>query len=462
MNENSKLLGEEKIPKLLTRLAVPATIGMIFNALYNLVDTIVLGRGVGHLAIGGLAISFPIQMIIMAFAMMIGIGAASAISRSLGAGNVEKADHIAGNAFLTIVILSTIMMAFGLTFLTPILKLFGATPELLPYAQEYMSVIFIGSIVFSSAVAGNNLIRSEGNAKAAMISMIIGTGMNIILDPLFVFYFNMGIRGAAIATIIAQFLSFIYVAHYFLSDRSTLKILPHHLIPDLEIIKEIMTVGFPSFMRQVAGSFLAIVINNSLSYYGGNIAISVYGIVNRVMMFILMPMFGTVQGFQPIAGFNYGAKKFDRVNEVIKSAIKRLVIYSTIGFLVIQLFPEAIISVFTQEAEVIELGTEVIRIIMLMIPIVGIQIISASLFQSLGKAKPALILSMLRQTLLLIPLVLILPRIFDFGLFGIWLAFPISDGISTILSVMLLLKEMKKMNDDHNAIDDSSLVNEAS
>jgi len=437
------MLGNEKISKLLFNLSLPATIGMIVNALYNLVDTIFVGRGVDPLAIGGLTIAFPIQMIIMAFAQMIGIGAASAISRSLGANDIEKADSIAGNAFLSIVVLSSITVMFGLIFIDPLLKLFGATETLLPYAKDYLSIIFLGSIFFSFAVASNNLIRAEGNAKVAMMTMIIGTGLNIILDPIFIFALKMGVKGAALATILSQFISFIYVLKYLYSGNSSLKVKPHHLKPDKLILREIFAVGSSAFARQVAGSFLAIIINNSLKVYGGDSAITIYGIVNRLIMFLFMPLFGVIQGMQPIAGFNYGANKIDRVKEVVKLSIITTTVLATFGTLIAELFPGFIMRMFGIEGALLADGIVALRIIVAMIPIIGLQVVGATLFQSIGKAIPSLVLSLSRQVLFFIPLVLILPRFF--GVLGIWMTFPAADLLATIVTSILVKKEMNKM-----------------
>lgn len=446
MKKLATRLGEERISKLLINLSVPATIGMMVNALYNLVDTIFVGRGVGALAIGGLTIAFPIQMVIMAFAQMIGIGAASAISRSLGAKDIEKADYVAGNSFLLIVILSSIITAIGLIFTEPMLRLFGSTDTILPYAKDYITIILWGSIFFSFAMSSNNLIRAEGNAKVAMATMLIGAILNIILDPIFIFVFKMGVKGAALATVISKFVSFIYVLTYLYSGKSSLKVKLHHLKPKMHIIIEILTVGFASFARHVTGSVVAIVVNNSLRFFGGDMALIIVGILHRVTMFVFMPLFGVVQGMQPIVGFNYGAKKLDRVKETLKLSLITTTVIATFGWLLVQLFPFAIISVFTRDAEIIEKGSTIMRIVISVIPVIGIQIVGAALFQSLGKAVPSLILALLRQVLLFIPLVIILPRVFSLGLLGIWIAYPAADILSVALTVIFLRSELKKMS----------------
>ncbi len=446
MKKLATRLGEERISKLLINLSVPATISMMVNALYNLVDTIFVGRGVGALAIGGLTIAFPIQMVIMAFAQMIGIGAASAISRSLGAKDIEKADYVAGNSFLLIVILSSIITAIGLIFTEPMLRLFGSTDTILPYAKDYITIILWGSIFFSFAMSSNNLIRAEGNAKVAMATMLIGAILNIILDPIFIFVFKMGVKGAALATVISKFVSFIYVLTYLYSGKSSLKVKLHHLKPKMHIIIKILMVGFASFARHVTGSVVAIVVNNSLRFFGGDMALIIVGILHRVTMFVFMPLFGVVQGMQPIVGFNYGAKKLDRVKEALKLSLITTTVIATFGWLLVQLFPFAIISVFTRDAEIIEKGSTIMRIVISVIPVIGIQIVGAALFQSLGKAVPSLILALLRQVLLFIPLVIILPRVFSLGLLGIWIAYPVADILSVILAALFLKSELKKMN----------------
>jgi len=445
MNQISARLGEEKINKLLVNLSLPATIAMMVNALYNLVDTIFVGRGVGALAIGGLTIAFPIQMVIMAFAQMIGIGAASAISRSLGAKNIARANYVAGNSFLCVIILSSIIAAIGLTFTEPMLRFFGSTETILQYAKDYITIILWGSIFFSFAMSSNNLIRAEGNAKVAMTSMLIGAILNMFLDPIFIFIFKMGIKGAALATIISQFISFTYILKYLFSGKSSLKIKLHHLKPKTHIIIEIFTVGFATFTRQVTQSIVAIIVNNSLRIFGGDIALIIAGILHRITMFLFMPLFGIIQGMQPIVGFNYGAKKFDRVREALKLSLLAATTIATLGWLMAELFPFLILSIFTGNKEVIEIGTPVIRIVISMVPVIGIQIVGAALFQSLGKAIPSLILSLLRQVLLFIPLIIILPRVLGLGLLGIWVAYPVADFMSAILTTLFLRNELKKM-----------------
>lgn len=454
MDKRTYMLENEKISKLLLKLSLPATIGMIVNALYNIVDTIFIGRGVGKLGIAGLTISFPIQMIMMAFSLMIGIGAASAVSRSLGAKNKERADYVAGNAIFVISIISVLIVLFGYIFMKPLLLIFGATENILPYSIEYMRIIYIGSLYFPLVMTANNLARAEGNAKVSMFSMIIGTGLNIVLDPIFIFGFKMGISGAALATIISQFVSFVYLLRYFLSGKSSIDIKLKYFKPKFDIIFEIISVGFPSFARNIVGSIVAIIINNSIKAYSPtiNVAdtyIAILGIVNRVIMFLFMPLFGVIQGMQPIVGYNYGAKKYDRVIETVKISIYATFILSSFGFILGELFPKQIINLFDNDSALIENGSSVLRIIISMVPIIGIQIVGGALYQALGKAIPSLIVSLLRQVFLFIPFVIILPMILSNKLLGVWLSYPLSDLICTIITGILLKRELKKLKLDN-------------
>ena len=443
MNPKSARLGEQSIGKLLMDLSLPATIGMMVNGLYNVIDAVFIGKGVGTLAIGGLAIAFPVQMLIMGFAQMVGIGAASAVSRNLGAGEIEKADKVAGNAYTSIFSLSLLFMIFGLVFVEELLYIFGATDSILPYAKDYIVVILLGSTFFSFAVMSNNLIRSEGNAKVAMTTMLVGAGLNILLDPIFIFVFKLGIRGAALATIISQFFSFLFVIYYMYSGKSSLKVKPHHLKPDFAIIKDIFSVGFSALARSSTTSIFSIVVNNSLRIFGGDIAITIFGIVNRVIAFLFMPVIGIGHGMQPIAGFNYGAKKIDRVKKVLKLSLMVSTAIAVFGWILGETIPHIIIRAFTDDESLIKDGTTVFRIVIAMIPLLGLQFVGATLFQAIGKAVPALILSSLRQFILLTPLILILPRLFGLGLQGIWLAFPIADVLASIITALLLKREMK-------------------
>ena len=460
MDKRSKMLGEEPVNKLLLKLSAPAVIGMMVNALYNLVDTFFVGRVVGKFAIAGLTVAFPIQMIIFAMAQLIGLGSASVISRSLGSKNKEKANNVAGISIVLVLLVGIISCILGLTFINPILKFFAASGDVLGYAKDYMSIIFIGTIFVAFTTSTASLVRAEGNAKVAMITMIIGTVLNIILDPIFIYVLDLGIKGAAYATVISQGASFLYIVSYLIGGKSTLKLKKHHFKLKMKYIMEIVTVGFPSFIRQVSGSAVAVIINASLVNFGGDIALSAYGLINKVTMFLLMPLFGILQGMQPIVGFNYGAKKYDRVKKAILTSMYSMTLMLLFSWTIIQLFPSFILGIFLPfegNQDVFAIGVPGIKILLFGVPVIAVQIVSSSVFQAIGKAKPALILSLLRQIILLVPLLLILPNVFNLGLTGIWLAYPLSDITATIIGGFMLKNEFKIMSNETKELEKSEI-----
>ncbi|CDQ21521.1 putative efflux protein, MATE family [Halobacillus karajensis] len=439
MKEQSQRLGIQPIPKLLMNLSVPAMIGMFVMALYNVIDTLFIARGVGILGVSGVSIGFPVMMIIMAIAAAVGIGGASVISRRLGENKQDEADQVFGNVLFTIVIVSSIGFIGAFTFLEPLLKLFGATENIMPYATDYLFPIMLGSVFFSFAFTTNNIIRSEGNSKFAMVTMIIPAVLNIILDPIFIFGLNMGVQGASIATVISQASVTIVVLNYFLKGKSSLTIKLASLKPQWLVIREVLTIGMPAFIRQVSGSGMMIAINLMLIKFGGEFEVGVFGIVQKLAMFTIMPMVGVLQGMQPIIGYNYGAKNYDRLKETVMLGMKVVTIISTGIFLLMMAFPEGLMNIFTGDNATIETGAFAIRIMFALAILIGAQVVSGGLYQALGMAKPALILSMARQVLFLIPLVLILPHFF--GVTGVWLAFPLSDLMAFILSIIFLYKD---------------------
>ena len=446
MNEHSELLAKEKIGKLLFKLSAPAMVGMLVQAMYNIVDTIFVGRAVGFMGIAGLTIVFPIQILVMAFAQTIGIGGASIISRSLGSGDMERAHKTFGNVISLVILISAAVMLIGGLYLEPVLRIFGATESILPYAAEYLGIILFGTFFFVLAVACNNVARAEGNAKVAMNTMLISAGLNLVLDPIFIFGLNMGIRGAALATVLAQGSMSLYLIYYFLSGRSTLILRVENLKIIPNIFRETMAIGASSFTRQASASIMVVIINNSLAFYGGDLTIAVFGVINRLLMFAFMPMFGIVQGLQPIIGFNFGAGNPDRVRKAIQMSILVTTGMSVVAFLSFMLFPEVLIRLFSSEQELIQLGTEAIRIITLALPLVGFQLIGASIYQALGKPLPALILSISRQVLFFIPAVLLLPLYFN--LQGVWMAFPAADILAFIVTYFLVRGEMRLLKEE--------------
>ena len=438
-----KKLGNEPIRKLLFKQSLPAMIGLLVLSLYNFVDAIFIGRGVGSLGIASLAIVFPIQMIFMSFSHAIGIGISSIISRSLGAKKPAKAELALGNFFSLSLIVGISLTIFAWLLKIPLLKLFGATPTILPFASNYLTIIIFGTVFLTISAASNHIIRSEGNSKYAMFVMITGAVINIILDPIFIFGMNMGMKGAALATVIGQFVSFILALIYFFKGRSDVKLKLHNMKLDKPIVKETMKIGSSSLARNASSNVISILFNHSLGFYGGDLAIAAYGIINRLAMFTLMPLFGLIQGMQPILGFNYGAKNFLRVKEVIKEAMKYSTLMAFGAFIVLMLFSRQLISMFTTDTSLIGLTTPALRIVMLMIPLIGFQIVAGGMYQSMGQAKKAFFISIMRQTLFLIPFILILPKVI--GLKGIFLTLPISDLLAAIVTFFIVKKEFKKL-----------------
>ncbi|SMO73003.1 MATE family efflux transporter [Melghirimyces algeriensis] len=442
-NQTSAQLGAEKIPRLIMKLSVPAFIGMFVMALYNVVDTIFIARGVGTIGVAGLSIAFPIQIIISAFAMAVGIGGASIVSIKLGAKRKDEANEVFGHLVWLVVVLSIATIVISLLFLEPLLRLFGATEAILPYASDYLSVILIGSLFLSFAMSTNNVVRAEGNAKMAMWTMVVSAGINLVLDPIFIFGLNMGIQGAAIATVIAQACSALWIYAYFKSGRSTLTLKWIGLIPNIQVLKEIISIGTSTFVRQVSSSLMFVVVNWMLIMYGSEMHVAIFGIINRILMFALMPIFGVVQGIQPIVGYNYGAQLYERVGNTIKLGFMIATLMSTIAWLTVLLFPQFLIHIFSTDQKVIEEGASALRTILVIAPTIGFQMVSGGIYQALGKARKAFILSIARQLLFLIPIVLLLPMIFDLP--GVWAAFPIADGLAFLLSLMIIWKDRERL-----------------
>ncbi|WP_251859961.1 MATE family efflux transporter [Clostridium sp. Marseille-Q2269] len=443
--DRQKQLGEENIKKLLLKFSVPAIMGMLVNALYNIVDRMYIGhiKNVGSLAITGVGLTLPIMTVLMAFSMLIGIGSASIISIRLGQQRKKDAEKILGNAFTLLCIIMITITIIGLIFVSPLLNIFGASKQTFYYAKEYIVIILIGSITNALGFGLNNSIRAEGNPKMAMVTMLLGAVLNIILDPIFIFVFNMGIKGAAIATVISQTANTLWVLRYFTGRTSTLKLKKENFKVEKKIFLEIVSIGMAPFALQLAASVVTIISNNALKTTGGDLAIGAMTVINSISLIFLMPIFGINQGAQPIIGYNYGASKYKRVKETLKIAIICATIIVLIGSLVVQVFPQYIIKIFNSDPKLMEIGISGLRVVLFMMPIIGFQIVSSNYFQAIGKAKISVVLSLLRQVIILIPLLLILPR--HFGLKGVWLCTPIADGIASIVTAIFILREMKKL-----------------
>lgn len=448
--DRSKQLGELKVSKLIIKFSIPAIIGMLVNALYNLVDRIYIGHGVGSLGIGATTIVFPVMLIMMAFSMLIGIGANSLVSIRLGQNRKEEAEGIFGNALVLLIITSLVLSIVGLVILEPFLKLLGASEQMLPYAKDYMEIILIGGVFQSIGMGMNNFIRSEGNPKIAMYTMLIGAFLNTVLDPIFIFVFHWGMKGAALATILSQAVSAIWVIAYFLRGKSLLKIKMKYLKLKPVYIGNIIALGAAPFAMQIAASVLNFIMNTSLGTYGGDVAISGMGIVNSIITLMIMPIFGINQGVQPIIGYNYGAQRYDRVKEAYKLAVIYATVIVVFGWLITRIFPEQLVYLFNNEdTELIAFGTFAIKRFLIFLPIVGFQIVSSNYFQAIGKPMHSALLGLSRQVLILIPALLILPKFF--GLNGVISAGPLSDILSAVITGTFIFIEMKRLNIRHTA-----------
>lgn len=444
--DHSKQLGEEKVSKLLWRFSVPAIVGMLVNALYNVVDRIFIGNGVGSLGIAGITIAFPLMLFIMASGMLIGIGANTLVSIRLGEKKKEEAEQIMGNAMTLLIGISLVISVLGLVFIDPLLKMLGASEAVLPYARDYTVIILLGTVFQSIGFGMNNFIRAEGRPQIAMVTMLIGALLNTALDPLFIFVFQWGMKGAAWATIISQMVAAIWVMHYFLNGKSLLKLTRRSLRLKQETVLKILAIGSAPFIMQLAASLLTVIMNRSLMAYGGDVSVSAMGVVNSVAILFLMPIFGINQGVQPIIGYNYGAKNYGRVKEALKLGIISATVIVSAGYAITRLFPKEIVAFFNpQDAELIAAGSHAISVFLVFLPIIGFQIVAANYFQAVGKPKQAAFLSLSRQVLLLIPALLILPRFW--GLDGVLMAGPFSDMGSSVITGLFIYYELKHLGE---------------
>ena len=462
MTDRQTLMREEKMYKLFLRFSIPAIAGMLVQSLYNIVDRIFIGNIPieGGLAISGIGVVLPVTFILMAFAMLFGIGSGANISIKLGQKKHDDAERILGTGLFMLIVAGMAMSAIGLIFLEDIVNLYGANESIRKYAMDYLRIILYGTTFNTIAFGLNNIIRSEGDPKVAMFTMLIGAISNIILDPIFIYGFKMGVSGAAWATIIAQFLSFMWTSSYFLRKKGILTLRRDYIGFHGKIVLKIMSIGASPFSMQVAGSLIGIIINNSLMAYGSAKAIGAYAAINSIVILFLLSIFGMNQGLQPIIGFNYGARNFHRVKEAVKVGVFAATLVSTLGFVLVQLFPEVFINFITKDPEIREMGVVGIKRFFMAFPLIGTQIISANFFQAIGKAQKSFILSMLRQVFLLVPLLLLLPGYFGMGLLGIWTASPISDTLATIITVLFIRYEFKllsqkeadKLNDERERV----------
>ena len=454
MSNNQQVLGTEPVGKLLIKYSVPAIIGMMVNGLYNVVDRIFIGNmpGVGPLAITGLGVTMPIMTIIMAFGMLIGIGTATNISIKLGQGKKDEAEKFIGNSITLSVIVGLTIMIIGLIFGDQILQLFGASASSLEYAKAYINVILLGTVFNLIGFVFNSTIRGDGNPKLSATIMVVGCVLNIILDALFIFVLNIGIKGAALATIISQFVTAIWGLAYYTKGKSNLKLHKTNLKLDKSLVFTTAAIGSAPFAMQLAASCVQVISNNALRTHGGDLAIGAMATINSIIMMVGMPIVGISQGAQPIIGFNYGSKKYDRAEKTLKLATITATLGLTLGWVIVQLYPEPIVSMFNTDAQLVAISVDGIRKYLFMMPLIGMSMIGSNYIQSIGNAKQAMFLSLLRQVILLVPMMLILPKFL--GLNGVWFSQPTADVISFIVTFIVVRREVKShKNEDMDSAD---------
>ena len=434
-------LGTQPIGKLLTQYAVPAIIAMTASSLYNMVDSIFIGQGVGPLAISGLAITFPLMNLAAAFGSLVGVGASTMVSVKLGQKDYKTAQNILGNVLSLNVIIGIGFSILALLLLDPILYFFGASENTIGYARDFMEIILLGNVVTHMYLGLNAVLRASGHPQKAMYATINTVIINVILAPIFIYGFGWGIRGAAIATVTAQIVSLLWQLKL-LSDKNELLHLKRGIFRlKSHIVKNIIAIGMSPFLMNIASCFIAIFINKGLKEYDGDLAIGAYGIVNRLVFICVMIVMGLNQGMQPIAGYNFGAQQFHRVNEVLKLTIKGATIITCATFLIGMLIPELTVSIFTTDEELIRRAATGFRITVLVFPIVGFQMVTSNFFQCIGMAGKAIFLSLTRQLLFLLPCLIVLPLFI--GADGIWWSMPISDFVASLVAGVMLYRQFQ-------------------
>ncbi len=441
-SSSAAALGTADIKKLLLQYSFPAIIGMVAISLYNIIDSIFIGHGVGALAIAGLAVAFPLMNLAAAFGTLVGIGGSTLVSIKLGQRDHKGASNVLGNVVVLSIIIGVLFSLFGLFFIDEILFFFGASHNTIDYTRDFMEIILYGNVITHLYFGLNNVMRSSGHPYKAMITTLLAVSVNIILAPIFIFGFEWGMRGAATATVLAQLTALLWVIAHFKGKKSVVHFQPGIFKLQKQIVKEIFAIGMAPFILNACACFVVILINQSLYKYGGDLAIGAYGIINRLVMLVVMTVMGFTQGMQPIAGYNFGARQYDRVLRVLKLTIIYVVSLTTFAFFLGELFPRQLTMMFTSDETLIDLSINGMRIILAAFPIVGFQMVTSNFFQSVGKAWSAIFISTTRQILFLIPLLFILPAYW--GVNGVWVSMPISDVASTLTAGILLYWELKK------------------
>ncbi|HQO39917.1 MAG TPA: MATE family efflux transporter [Spirochaetota bacterium] len=444
--ERVKDLSEKSISSLMLRFYIPAFTGIIAGALYNIIDRILIGQSVGHLALSGLSVTFPVMIIIMGFGMLVGIGSGVLVSIELGKKNRERAEKVLGNGIFLMTVISLVLTVAGFITKGPVLHSFGATADTIEYADQFLTIILAGTIFGLIGNGFNSVIRAEGNANKAMVSTLISVGINVLLGVLFIVGLGLGVRGAAAATVIAQFVLAVYVMMHFTRGKSVIKLRAANLMPDPEILKHIISAGIAPFVMQIAGSVVQTLYNIQLIKHSGDTAVALMGIINSVAILLVMSIIALNMASQPILGYNYGAGNFSRVREAFILVLKYSTIISFAGFLISELFPAGIIKLFNSDPELLRIGVPGIRIFMAMMPLVGFQIVTSNFYQATGRAGVATAITLLRQVVILIPTLLFLPGVI--GINGIWIASPVSDVLTGIFVFYLVIRGFREL--DHN------------
>lgn len=436
------VLGTERIGKLLTQYAIPAIIAMTASSLYNMADSIFIGHGVGPLAISGLALTFPLMNLAAAFGSLVGVGASTLVSVKLGQKDYEGANQVLGNVLVLNVLLGLAFTFVFLLLLDPILYFFGASENTIGYARDYMQIILYGNVITHMYLGLNAVLRSSGFPKQAMYATLASVVINCILNPIFIFGFEWGIKGSAWATVISQVISLTGQMIHFSSPKQLLHFKKGIYKLRKEVVKGILYIGMSPFLMNLCSCLIVILINRGLKEHGGDMAIGAYGIVNRIIFLFVMIIMGFNQGMQPIAGYNFGARLYPRVTEVTKLTMKWAIGVATTGFLLCQLFPTLIVNMFTTDDELVEAAVFGLHIVFAVFPIVGFQMVATNFFLSIGMSKKAIFLSLTRQMLFLIPCLIVLPRFF--GTLGVWISMPVADTIATVVTAIVLVNQFKK------------------
>jgi len=438
------------VKKLLLKFSVPSIISMIASAVYNVCDKMFVGIGVGVLGISAVTISYTVTLVILGFSMLVGLGATSLVSINLGQNDIKKCETIAGNTFILSFIVSIILMIFGYSFLTPMLMMLGAKGKVLSYAVTYTGIIILGTPFQVLNCSMNNILKGQGKAKRAMFNCLISIILNTILNPLFIFVFHMGIAGSAIATVISTAIGAIFSTSPYFAKNSNIRIHFENLKLKKDIIISSLSIGTSGFVMPVALALVNIIINKQCLVYGGNMTVAAFGIIYNVNMLVLMPVTGINQGVQPIIGYNYGAKRYDKISEAFKLSVLVGTIISLIGFILFEVFSKNIFYAFGQETkDLIVIGVPAMRLYSMSLPVLGFIILGSSYFQYVGKAKYSIILIMLRQVIIIIPMLIILPKFMKIT--GLWIATPITDLISVVILLSFIYPEIKKLSSLENA-----------